>query len=256
MTAGERSARAIFLACGDSALSIQLGDRIDRGLGLRVLAVKAAIDAAGIDGVVETVPSYRALLVHYNPLQISFAELVQRLEPPLEQPSGRAENNLWRMPCCYHPDLALDLNDVAQATGLSMEAVMAMHSGVTHYVYMLGFAPGQPYLGDLPRELDLPRRKDPRGRIDKGSVATATGLTVIYPIANACGWHVIGRTPVPIFDPRRERPALLRPGDRIIFEPVELDSFREIEALVEAGSYVPVCEAFEGESAGRGGVPA
>jgi KipI family sensor histidine kinase inhibitor len=119
------------------------------------------------------------------------------------RPAGGAETRLWRMPCCYAPELALDREVVSRTTGLSWEEVVSLHSGVTHYVYMLGFAPGQPYLGDLPEALALPRRKDPRPRVDKGSVATATGLSVVYPIANACGWHVIGRTPVPIFDPMR-----------------------------------------------------
>jgi inhibitor of KinA len=245
------SSGARFLPCGDAALSIELGERIDRALSLRVLAIKAAIDAAGIDGVVETVPSYRALLLHYDPLRIGLSALIDAVAPLLDRPAGGAETRLWRMPCCYAPQLALDREVVSRTTGLSWEEVVSLHSGVTHYVYMLGFAPGQPYLGDLPEALALPRRKDPRPRVDKGSVATATGLSVVYPIANACGWHVIGRTPVPIFDPMREPPALLRPGDRIVFEPVALDAFRDIEALAAAGRYAPACESFTAEPAGR-----
>jgi inhibitor of KinA len=253
MTDGERRAQATFLACGEAALSVQLGDGIDRGLSRRVLAVKAAIDAAAIEGVVETVPSYRALLVHYDPLEIGHAALIEALEPLLDRPSAPAETRLWRMPCCYDPSFALDLEVVSRETGLSPDAIVATHSAVTHYVYMLGFAPGQPYLGDLPPKLALPRRKDPRPRIDKGSVAIATGLTVVYPIANACGWHVIGRTPVPIFDFEREPPALFRPGDRIVFEPMGLEAYHQIAALAQAGKYAPACEPFKPESAGRGG---
>jgi inhibitor of KinA len=243
---------ARYLSCGDAAFSVELGDAIDRGLSLRVLSVKAAIERAPPDGLVEIVPSYRALLIHFDPLQTDRTALIGTIEPLLDSPADPvAGARRWHIPCCYEPEFATDMESVARALGLDHERVVALHSGTEHYVYMLGFAPGQPYAGDLPPELDLPRRADPVLRIEQGSVVIATGLTVIYPVANATGWHVIGRTPVSLFDQHCDPPALFAPGDRIVFEAVSADRFREIEALVRADRYVPRCEAV-----GAGGAPA
>ncbi len=220
-----------FLPCGDAALSVEFGEEIDRDLSRRILAIKAAVDEAGLEGVVETVPSYRALLVHYDPLRTGSRRLVGELEPLLDGARRTSvADRTWRLPCCYDEEYAPDLPFVSEFTGIPPERIVELHAATIHYVYMLGFAPGQPYLGDLPPELAVPRRDNPVPRIERGSVVTATGLTVVYPIANATGWHVIGRTPVRLFDPFGDPPVLLAPGDTVVFEPVDAGTFREMEA--------------------------
>lgn len=227
-----------FLPCGDTGVSLQFGDRIDRSLNERIIGIKSAIDNASIPGVTETVPTYRALMVHYDPLQTSRTALIDDLESFLDQGAVPAiRGGCWQVPTCYAPEFATDLEEVAKWARMTPDRVIEIHASTTHYVYMLGFAPGQPHMGDLPPELAIPRRRDPRPRIEKGSIVTATGLTIIYPFANACGWHVIGRSPLSVFDVGNDPPALLRPGDAVVFSPVSAAEFRDIKERVDAGRY-------------------
>lgn len=241
---GRLGVNARFRPCGDAALSIELGAEIRRDLSLRVLAVKAAIEAAALPGMGEIVPSYRALLIHFDPLQTDHESIIRDVEPYLDQPDLLGvEGRRWRIPCCYEPEFATDIEAVAKTTGLSVDRIVALHSATIHCIYMLGFAPGQPHMGDLPPELYLPRRAEPVLRIERGSVVIATGLTVVYPIANATGWHVVGRTPVSLFDAGHNPPTLFTPGDRVEFVPISAAQFAEIEAQVAAGAYLPECES-------------
>jgi inhibitor of KinA len=121
-----------------------------------------------------------------------------------------------------------------------------LHSGVRYHVYMLGFLPGFPYLGDLPAALALPRRADPRVRVPAGSVSIATSLTAIYPCESPGGWHLIGMTPVRLFDVERAPPALLAPGDAVLFEPIDAAAFAAIKAAVESGEYQVTRELIAG----------
>jgi len=227
-----------FLACGDTGISLQFGDRIERSLSERILGIKLAIDRAGVRGVVETVPTYRALMIHFNPLQTSQAVLIDDIKSFLEKGSAPSiRGGFWRVPACYAPEFASDLEEVAKWACLTPERVIEIHTAITHYVYMLGFAPGQPHMGDFPEELAIPRRRDPRSHIEKGSIVTATGLTIIYPFANACGWHIIGRSPISVFDARKNPPALLSPGDAVVFSPVSVVEFHDIKERVDAGVY-------------------
>jgi KipI family sensor histidine kinase inhibitor len=153
---------------------------------------------------------------------------------------------LWRVPVCYENSFAPDLGEVANRTGLAPSEVVARHSGPSYHVYMLGFLPGFPYLGDLPRELALPRRANPRLRVPAGSVSIATTLTAIYPYESPGGWHLIGATPVRLFDPARSRPALLEPGDEVQFQPIDPASFASIRKAVDSGSYEVANEPIAG----------
>jgi KipI family sensor histidine kinase inhibitor len=235
-----------FLPCGDTGLSVQFGDAIERPLSERILRIKAAIDAAHVTGIVETVPTYRALMIHYDPLQTGQDSLIEAIGPLLDHPpEAPIKGNRWRFPVCYEPEFAPDLADVAKWAGMAPERVVEINNATSHYVYMLGFAPGQPYMGELPAELAIPRREDPRGRIEKGSIVTATGMTIIYPVANASGWHVIGRTPIDIFDMRKDPPILLKPGDTVTFHAVSAAEFKDIAERVAAGRY-PLAAGEEG----------
>jgi KipI family sensor histidine kinase inhibitor len=228
-----------FLSAGDRALAIDFGDRIDRELSERVLRLDAVLRARKVAGVVETVPTFRSLLVHFDPLTIGRASLEAAIRHLLvDTPARAAGARLWQVPVCYEADFAPDLAEVACRVGLDPTTFAARHSALRHHVYMLGFLPGFPYMGDLPEEFALPRRADPRVRVPAGSVAIATRLTAIYPFESPGGWHLIGTTPIPLFDAAAERPALLAPGDAVAIEPIDADRFAAIKALVAERRFV------------------
>ncbi|MGE5203030.1 MAG: 5-oxoprolinase subunit PxpB [Acidobacteriota bacterium] len=227
-----------FLPCGDTAIAVEFGDRIDRALSNEVLALRSRIRSANIRGVVETVPTYRSLLIHYDPLQTSASEIIEAAQNLV---SGEATidrtRHLWRVPVCYEGDFAPDLADVAEQTGLRPDQVVSLHAATRYHVYMVGFLPGYPYMGDVPAPLTLPRRSDPRIRVPPGSVAIATTMTAIYPVESPGGWHLIGRTPIRIFDPRMSPPALFAPGDAVEFEPIDAEAFARLRSAAESGDY-------------------
>lgn len=229
-----------FLPSGDTGLTVQFGDGIDRGLSRRILRLRTEIDRARLPGVVETVPTYRSLMIHYDPLRTSQAEIIDALTPYLEHKddSHAVAATRWRLPVCFdETDFAPDLPHVSDWADMSPDAVINVMTSVTHFVYMLGFAPGQPYLGDLPDSLAIPRREDPVPGVAPGSIVIATGLTVIYTATNATGWHIIGRSPVPLFDLRADNPVLLTPGDNIDLYRIDRSEFDTIVARVDAGDF-------------------
>jgi inhibitor of KinA len=228
-----------FLSAGDRALVVEFGDAVDRALSKEVLGLAASIGSAAIPGVVETVPTFRSLMVHYDPLLTTRAALERAIAVLLERaPEPRRNARRWHIPYCAEGEFAPDLNEVARLAGLTPEAVVALHSGVRYHVYMLGFLPGFPYLGDLPAELALPRRADPRLRVPAGSIAIATSLSAIYPHESPGGWHLIGTTPIRLFDLARPRPALLAAGDMVAFEPIDAARFAALRRLVERGDHI------------------
>jgi KipI family sensor histidine kinase inhibitor len=229
---------ARFLSAGDRALVVEFGEHVDRALSDDVLRLDASLRASGLVGVVETVPTFRSLMVHYDPMVTSRAELEPAIAGRLDPQTGlRSVATRWRVPVCYEGEFAPDLAEVARLAGLTPGEVAGLHSGVRYHVYMLGFLPGFPYLGDLPDRLALPRRADPRVRVPAGSVSIATNLTAIYPYESPGGWHLIGTTPIRFFDPRLPRPALLAPGDMVQFEPIDPAGFTSIRKAVDSGDY-------------------
>jgi len=232
-----------FLVSGDTAVVVEFGNRVDRALSERVLTLSARVRASDIPGVLETVPTYRSLMVLHDPLVLDSATLIEKLEHLVEaQDSTAKETRLWRIPACYAPIHAPDLEQVAQRSGLAEQEVVRLHSETVFHVYMLGFVPGFPYMGDLPQALALPRRTDPRVKVPAGSIAIAAGQTAIYPVESPGGWHLIGATPVRLFDMRSPRPALLSPGDKVRFVPVSSAEFEDIRAAVAADTYRVPCE--------------
>jgi inhibitor of KinA len=225
-----------MLPAGDTALVVEFGDHIERRLSSWVLALARRLTEARINGVVETVPTYRSLIVHFDPLVVSTSSLMTRVVDlmrglQLKQSIGRH----WYLPACYDPAIAPDLDDVAGRTGLSPAQVVDLHSSTTYHVYMLGFLPGMAYLGDVPAELGLPRRTTPRLHVPAGSLAIATTMTCVYPLDTPAGWHLIGRSPVPFWERRPVIKTLLAPGDRVTFSPVSLPEFEELTAKAAAG---------------------
>lgn len=227
-----------FLSAGDRGLVVEFGERVDRALSEEVLNLRANLSAARIAGILETVPTFRSLLVHYDPLVTGRRELEGAIAGLL---GGRAKVRrsaaLWRIPVCYEKAFAPDLEEVAERVRLSPEEVARRHSATRYHVYMIGFLPGFPYLGDLPAELALPRRADPRQKVPAGSVAIATTLSAIYPFESPGGWHLIGRTPVRLFDPSRPSPVFLAPGDAVFFEVIDGARFSLIREESAKGRY-------------------
>ncbi len=226
-------------ASGDTAVVVEFGNEVSADLSNLALSADLVLGQKKISGVVETVPTFRSLMVHYDPLITSAAELITTIEPILKNLKAfNPQTRKWTMPVCYEDEHAPDLKDVAKTTGLSVDQVIELHSKQTYRVYMMGFLPGFTYLGDLAAELHLPRKSHPITRVPKGTISIATTLTSIYPFESPGGWHLIGITPVILFDIKKNPPALLRPGDQIKFEPVSKSKLTDIYQQIAAGEFL------------------
>jgi inhibitor of KinA len=235
-----------FLPCGDTALAVEFGSEIDRAVSEAVLALDAALAGRRVEGIVETVPTFRSLMIHFDPLAIAPETLTKLvLELIAESSSHLPRQRRWQIPACYEQKFAPDLDEVAGLTGLSSADIIELHSATEFHVYMIGFLPGYPYMGDLPEQLRLPRRHEPRVRLPPGSIAIATAMTAIYPVESPGGWHLIGRSPIRLFDAQWECPSLLLPGDKVRFTPITVSQFEQIGREMEAGRYVPEHEVVE-----------
>jgi 5-oxoprolinase (ATP-hydrolysing) subunit B len=230
-----------LLDAGDGGLVIELGDTIDDELNARVVALGAAIEALALPGLHEVVPTYRSLLVLFDPLILSGERLcaeVLRLPPP--SPAPLSERTIWRIPVCYGGEHGIDLDHVAATHGLTTDEVVNLHCGALYRIHMIGFAPGFAYLGGLPEALRTSRRTDPRPKTPGRSVSIGGGQTAVSsPIEVPSGWHLIGRTPVRSHDPRRAaRPFLFSAGDGVRFTPVDGAAYERLCRAAEAGDIV------------------
>jgi KipI family sensor histidine kinase inhibitor len=205
---------------GDSAVTIVFGAERSAELLRRVHSVARALEAAKIPHVEDIVPAYLALTVFYDPRHASYEDISASLLAACDRAtrsSAEPKSREHRIPVRYD---GMDLEAVASSTGLSVEDVIARHSARAYTVDLLGFVPGFAYLSELDPSLQLPRRAQPRPRIAAGSVAIAAAQTAVYPLDTPGGWHIIGSTQTVMFDPTRDAPALLAPGDRVRFERV------------------------------------
>jgi KipI family sensor histidine kinase inhibitor len=227
-----------FLAVGDTGLSVEFGDRIEESANQAVAALDYALAVAELPGLIETVPSFRALLVIYEPAIVPWDVLQRQLRAMLAKAAKQAPLSglRWHVPVSYEPPHGEDLAEAAALLGLAEEQVVAAHTGAEFRVYMLGFQPGLPNLGGLPGELQISRRIVPRAPVPPRSVTIGGVQGAIMPMATPTGFYMLGRTPVRPFDRRRkDNPALFRPGDRIRFHPINGRDFAELEAAAEAG---------------------
>jgi inhibitor of KinA len=219
----------IFRLMGDRGLLLEFGDEISSEVNEKVRGMTLAIQAESIEGIVEIVPTYRSLLILYNPLILSFVDLkkrLERIEKGLQQ-TPFPEPKLTRIPALYGGSYGPDLEEVAKYHQISPEEVIQLHCSKPYFIYMIGFMPGFPYMGGLPEALITPRLKTPRLSVPAGSVAIAQRQTGIYPMESPGGWQIIGRTPVKLFNPEREPPALLQIGDHVQFFPISEKEFKE-----------------------------
>jgi len=215
---------------GDAAVRVEFGHAIDPRVNRRVHGFCAALADADIDGVLEFVPAYAVATVYYNPVEIEYDALVDRLSE-LVQPDTAATAHgvaVVEVPVVYGGEFGPDLARVAQTRGLTVEMAVALHSRRDYLCYMIGFMPGFPYLGELPAELRMPRLETPRTRVPAGSVAIADAQTGIYPGETPGGWNIIGRTPMQLFDPKASVPSVIRPGDTVRFVPIDEMEFARL----------------------------
>lgn len=211
---------------GDSALLIELGDEINAALNQRVHALNALLQTHIINGILETVPAYCTLLIHYDPLQLTFAEVKHWAQDKMNQldDSIHRKPRQIEIPVRYGGASAPDLETVAVSKNISAADVIRIHSEREYMVYMMGFTPGFPYMGILDERLVMPRLETPRTLVKAGTVAIAGSQTGIYPLDSPGGWHLIGWTPLKLFDPTLDSPFLFMPGDVVKFTPLESDS--------------------------------
>lgn len=222
-----------FLPVGDAALTVEFGNTITPEMNQAVAALDLALAGAELDGIIETIPTYRSLLICYEPLEISFRQLVAELRGLLSR-GGRvrvAASTAWNVPVIYEPPYAEDLPEVAQRLSLTEEEIIAIHSGAEYQVYMVGFAPGLPYLGGLPSELHISRRKSPRPHVPAGAVMIGGIQAAIVPLPQPSAWYSLGQTPLRLFDLRRQNPFLFRAGDRVRFYRIDADEFHHLAGL-------------------------
>jgi len=210
-----------FFPVGDSALVVEFGDEIDPAINRRVHALTRLLSLDPLDGVAECAPTYRSLLVRYDPLALDYRAVAEWAQSKLSRAESLRPEGVRRIevPTVYGGTSSPDLEFVAQHNGLSPQEVIRIHSGAEYTVYMMGFTPGYPYMGKLDPAIAAPRLETPRTRVPAGSVGIAGLQTGIYPIDSPGGWRIIGFTPLALFDPNREPPFLFAPGDAVRFVP-------------------------------------
>jgi KipI family sensor histidine kinase inhibitor len=219
-----------LLDAGEAALVVEFGNTVDPTLNDRVLALDEALAADPPQGLRERVPTYRSLMLHYDPLVLDRARLVDhvlRLTGSAAARTGAA--TLWTLPCCYDAPHGEDVAELAGRAGLSAEAVVAQHAAATYRVYMYGFAPGFAYLGGLPEDLAVARRASPRPPHPRNAVVVGGGLAAVATVPMPTGWYVVGATPSRLYAPERAESFFVAAGDAIRFEPVDAATF---DALV------------------------
>jgi len=241
-----------LLPLGDAAWTVEFGEQIDPALHGRVLGLAGAlqharngslprvggVDASGFAAIVDVVPTFRSLTVHYNPLACDGERLGEALLALAESAgSASAQGRCWRIPVCFDDDFAPDMNDLAAAKNLSREAVIELMTNATFQVYMIGFMPGFPYMGGLPKVLEMPRLSSPRKAVPARSLAIAGAMCSVYPWESPGGWRLLGRTPVPMFAAQEtDSPSLLASGDRVCWQAIERTVYQEMEAAALAGN--------------------
>ena len=231
--------KPVFRPAGDAAIVVEVGDAIGLAINNRVHALDRAIRRRPIAGLLDLVPAYRSLLILYDPLALSAGAVREHVTTLWEETAtaGPAFGRVVRIPTCYGGEFGPDLPFVAAHARLSVEEVVAIHASADYPVYMMGFSPGFTYLGGMSERIAAPRLKTPRTSIPAGSVGIAQQQTGIYPVESPGGWQLIGRTPVRLFDPLREPPTAVEPGDSIRFVPIDVAGFEQIRKAVETGRY-------------------
>ena len=224
---------------GDRGILVNFEQRIEAEINQQVIQLSERLLAEYPNGILYTIPAYCSLTIQYDLQLLSFTQLSESIEAFVNRPMNKEEEKLRKLeiPVCYHPDFGLDLDTVCEQKGLSPERLIEEHTKPYYRVYMLGFLPGFVYMGKLSELLSCKRRSDPRLRVPQQSVAIAGEQTGIYPSEAPGGWNIIGRTPLPLIDPKKSEPFLFKAGDKVRFKAIGVTEFQRIEAAVSNGSY-------------------
>ena len=220
---------------GDAAVYAEFGDTLDLELNRSLQALAAAIRARSVPWIRDVVPALCGIALHFDPYHPDFPdsalEFCRELLEDCFNSASRFEDSgrTVEVPVCYDPFFALDMEEVAAATKLSVQSIQKLHTSAKHWVLMVGFSPGQPYIGGLDPKLSVPRRATPRTRMPMGAVAIANAQTAVYPYETPGGWSIIGRTPLTVFDPARDPASLFTPGDRVRFSAVSRIEFEKLK---------------------------
>ncbi|WCT14582.1 5-oxoprolinase subunit PxpB [Mucilaginibacter jinjuensis] len=232
-------ANKVFTAyyLSEHALTLEFGHEISESLLQKITSFNFLINQKPFTGFRTSVPAYGTISVFYDPIKVIQADDLQGIDcyekvfnylyqlTPDSDTQPNTPNNLITIPTCYGGVYGEDLDEVADLNNLSTDEVINLHSAAIYKVYMIGFVPGFAYLGGMSAQLATPRKPTPRKIIPAGSVGIAGMQTGIYPLATPGGWQLIGRTPLTLFDATRERPALLKAGDQVVFKPIDHHQF-------------------------------
>jgi len=236
-----------ILTAGDASLLVEFGKEINPEINRKIAATVQLMREQHIEGVVDVIPSFCALLINYDPRVIGYEEIKDRIRNLLkvEIKAGDERKKVFEIPVCYGGEFGPDIVTIAEHAGLTEEEVIEIHSSRDYLIYMLGFLPGFCYLGGLDERIFTPRLASPRLKIDAGSVGIGGSQTGIYPLDSPGGWQLMGKTPVKTYDPDREVPILVEAGDYIRFVPIDEEEFYRIKELVDKNEYQVVIH--EGE---------
>ena len=232
-----------ILESGDTALVVEFGDRIDPEINRRVIAMDASLRDLGVSGVIETVPTYKSLLVILDPLvadRETLGRTLRDMARDLKIETGARRR--WQVPVVYGGDCGIDLEYVAGLHGMSAADLVKLHGSVPYTVYLIGFMPGFSYLGGLPEALATPRRPVPRPTVPAGSISIGGAQCAVGSVSAPSGWHLIGQTPVRAYMQTRDPIFLFQPGDEIVFSPISNGDWCTMYRAAEAGEAVAVRE--------------
>lgn len=230
-----------ILPCGDSAVTIEFGDRIDPDINGMVLALDDIIRARAPAGLLETVPTYRSLTVQFDPVETDYEALIRLVNEETKDLAPRkAVGRRWRVPVVYGGEFGSDLEEVAETHGMTPAQVIEIHSSAIYRIYMIGFLPGFTYLGGLDKRIATSRRVQPRAKIPSGTIMIGGEQAGIAPMDMPSGWHNLGLTPVRPYAPERDPVFLFAAGDEIVFEPVDASRWDALQKAALAGE--PVAE--------------
>ncbi|WP_316791143.1 5-oxoprolinase subunit PxpB [Pedobacter frigoris] len=222
-----------YYPLGDAAIVLQFGDEISKDINAVILNIAAWLDEYTFEGFVEYVPAFTSITIYYEPWVVRYAEVLSMLREMLEEieeNENAGSPAMVTIPVYYGGASGPDLDDVARFHKMSTDEVIALHTQPEYLVYMIGFAPGFPYLGGMDERIATPRKESPRAKVPKGSVGIAGSQTGVYPLETPGGWQIIGQTPLELFDLRKEEPALLRAGQKIRFSSITEDEFFKLKA--------------------------
>lgn len=231
-----------ILPCGDAAATVEFGEVIDADLNAQVLALDTDLEASPIAGVVETVPTYRSLLIHYDLMRTGFSDLKSQLLNRIDKRSvaiGKPSRT-WRIPVVYGGEYGVDLTAVAERHGIVPDEVVARHTAGDYRVAMLGFTAGFCYLSGLDPSIATPRRDNPRQNTPAGTISIGGAQAAVQCLASPSGWHLLGRTPVRSFHPERDPVFLIEPGDAVSFFPIDAHEWDLLDRAAAGGE--PVAE--------------